>query len=93
MSLTAATDADLRSAGLDDKALAAWRTAIPRATADISGDRRNFAEYWRQAEALLRRLPPKPERNPVQASAAQSILHSSARAARAFSRRALRDAL
>src|SRR5580704_2799389 len=76
MSLDAAASAGLLSAGLDEKAIAAWQTAVPRATSDYDSDRRRFSLFWKSCGDLIQRLPQKPARSPAEADAARTIFAS-----------------
>jgi (3,5-dihydroxyphenyl)acetyl-CoA 1,2-dioxygenase len=80
MDHTAATRC-LREAGFDESAVAAWLAATPRDAADLADDRHRFAQFWKQCDALIARLPQKPHRRKVEADAAQTIF-AAARAAR-----------
>jgi enoyl-CoA hydratase/carnithine racemase len=71
----------LQEAGFDSPAVAAWLAAAPRDTADLAGDRTRFAQFWKQCDGLIARLPKKPQRSRVDADAAQTIF-AAARAAR-----------
>jgi thioesterase DpgC len=64
----------LRAAGIGEEAIAEWLAAAPSGTGDYHGDRRRYAQFWRSSAALIRRLPPKPQRNSTEAEAAQSLL-------------------
>ena len=55
--------------------------AAPRETADLAGDRQRFAQFWKQCDALIARLPQKAKRSRAEVEAAQTIL-TAARAAR-----------
>jgi len=72
MSLDAAA-ITLRSAKLDEAAIAAWITAAPHATADFAGDRGSHVRFWQRCDELIRRLPQKPARSRAEAAAAQCI--------------------
>jgi thioesterase DpgC len=74
VSLDAATAGALRSAGLSEESIAAWRAGVPQATGDFAGDRQRFSQFWTSANDLLSRLPAKPSRNAAEAGAAQTIL-------------------
>lgn len=76
MSLDTLESVDLRLAGLDEKATTAWRTALPRDTADYQGDRRRYGQYWKSCDDLIRRLPRKSARSRAEADAAQAIFAS-----------------
>jgi thioesterase DpgC len=64
----------LRAAGIGGEAITDWLAAAPVGTGDYHGDRRRYAQFWRSSAALIRRLPPKPQRSSVEAGAAQSLL-------------------
>jgi thioesterase DpgC len=59
-----------------------WRGAEPAIATDFATDRRLFGEFWRLSAELIARLPPKPQRNDMQAKAA-GFIHERARSARA----------
>ncbi len=67
----------LRAAGISEEAIAEWLAAVPSGTGDYHADRRRYAQFWRTSAALIRRLPPKPERSSTEAEAAQSLLAAS----------------
>ncbi len=73
--------ATLAAAGIDDAAIAEWRTAEVRAGGDLATDRKRYAAYWAASAALLKRLPRKPLRDGAEQAAAATIL-ASAREAR-----------
>jgi len=58
-----------------------WRGAEPALATDFATDRRLFGEFWRLSAELIAHLPRKPERNAMQARAADFV-HDRARAAR-----------
>jgi (3,5-dihydroxyphenyl)acetyl-CoA 1,2-dioxygenase len=64
----------LRAAGAGEEAVTDWLAAAPDGTGDYHGDRRRYAQFWKISAALLRRLPPKTNRNHSEAEAAQSLL-------------------
>jgi (3,5-dihydroxyphenyl)acetyl-CoA 1,2-dioxygenase len=64
---------------MDD--LQAFLAEAPQTAGDYTADGVRFGRYWRQADALLGLLPPKPRRGADEAAAALSIL-GAARAAR-----------
>jgi thioesterase DpgC len=64
----------LRAAGLPESAVAQWAAAEPRAGGEYGPDRQRFSQYWARSDELLRRLPPKPQRNNAEAAAAAAIL-------------------
>jgi len=66
--------ADLKAAGLDERAVADWRAAAPTRTGDYYVDRPRFSRFWQVSAELMARLPAKPLRNAAQAGAAASIL-------------------
>src|SRR5262245_24136973 len=68
--------AGLHARGLDQATVAAWAAARQERTIDLAGDRERYGQLWRCCEDLLRRLPPKPKRNEVEAAAADAILIS-----------------
>jgi enoyl-CoA hydratase/carnithine racemase len=63
----------LRAAGLLDAPIDAWLTCEPDAADDFAADRQRYAAFWRTCDALTARLPKKPDRTPVQASAVDAI--------------------
>ncbi len=71
----------LQEAGFDASTVAAWLAAAAHDTADLTSDRQRFAQFWKQCDALVARLPKKPQRSHAEAQAAQTIL-TAARAAR-----------
>src|SRR6266446_1681065 len=74
MSADAATDSDrLRASGLGESAVAEWRNAEQRDTADYDRDCRGYAQFWARADDLIRRLPAKPARSPAETAAAAAI--------------------
>jgi len=69
-----ATQADgLRRAGLAADAIAGWQAAIPSDTGDYATDCVRFSRFWQTSEALLGRLPVKPQRSTQEAVAAEEI--------------------
>ena len=64
----------LQAAGMGEEAIADWLAAVPSGTGDYHGDRRRYAQFWRASAALLRRLPPKPQRSGAEAEAAQCLV-------------------
>ncbi len=64
----------LKSAGLDDRAVAAWTAATPKRTGDFYVDRPRYEHFWQLSRDLLARLPKKPARNAAEAGAAAAIL-------------------
>jgi len=76
-----ADHASLRSAGLDEAAIAAWQRSAPADTGDFSGDCQRYSRYWLSGTALLEHLPAKPRRTALEAQAAETIQRA-ARAAR-----------
>ncbi len=74
MSADAATDSDrLRASGLGESAVAEWRNAEQRDTADYDRDCRGYSQFWARSDDLIRRLPPKPARSPAETAAAAAI--------------------
>ena len=63
----------LLQAGLAADAVAAWRTAAPRDTADYATDCERYSLFWRHSRALLGRLPGKAKRSAREAAAAEEI--------------------
>jgi thioesterase DpgC len=74
MTLDAAVGASLRSAGLDEHAIAEWAAATPQRTGDFYVDRPRYERFWQLSGNLLARLPRKPARSPAEAEAASAIL-------------------
>ncbi|HUD89134.1 MAG TPA: enoyl-CoA hydratase/isomerase family protein [Xanthobacteraceae bacterium] len=70
----AAVGANLRSAGLDEHAIAEWAAAMPRRTGDFYVDQPRYERFWQLSGNLLARLPRKPTRSPAEAAAAAAIL-------------------
>ena len=73
-------------AGLPAATFETWRTTEPDSTSsvaggDFAGDCRRYAAYWKLSRELLESLPPKPDRDDEQASAAETV-QQKARAAR-----------
>ncbi len=64
----------LRSAGLDEAAIAAWIAAAPNVTATSPRIGAAIRAILESSDALIRRLPRKPARNSTEAEAAQSFL-------------------
>lgn len=64
-----------------------WRGAEPAIATDFTTDRGLFGEFWRLSAELIARLPRKPDRNEMQAEAANAV-HERARSARALFLRA-----
>jgi thioesterase DpgC len=71
---TAVAPAGLKSAGLDERAVAQWIAAAPKRTGDYYVDRPRYTRFWQLCGDLIGRLPRKPARSPAEAGAAQSIL-------------------
>jgi len=71
----------LQEAGFDANAAAAWLAAVPCDTTDLVSDRIRFAQFWKQCDALIARLPKKPQRSHAEAEAAHTVF-TAARAAR-----------
>jgi enoyl-CoA hydratase/carnithine racemase len=71
---TAVAPAGLKSAGLDERAVAQWIAAAPKRTGDYYVDRPRYTRFWHLCGDLIGRLPPKPARSPAEAGAAKSIL-------------------
>jgi len=71
----------LQEGGLDQDTVAAWLATAPPSTTAVAEDRRRFAQFWKQSDALIAQLPKKPQRSRAEAEAAQTIL-AGARAAR-----------
>jgi len=67
--------------GPDDGAVAEWCAAEPGITARLDVDRKAYGAFWAAGAGLLRRLPRKPARSPVEAAAA-TVVMAAARAAR-----------
>ena len=68
-----APHAILDRAGLPGGAAAAWLGGRPETTGDYRGDRDAFADFWRRGADLVALLPVKPDRNPREAAAAETI--------------------
>jgi thioesterase DpgC len=64
----------LRHGGLPAKSAGAWIKASPRVTGSIKRDAAAATKFWRAGDALLAKLPRKPQRTPEQQSAADVIL-------------------
>src|SRR5579872_859720 len=64
---------DLQGAGLAAAAIDEWFAAEPRETSEFGEDRRLFAVYWALGDALIARLPRKPQRNAAEAAAVATI--------------------
>jgi thioesterase DpgC len=74
MSGTAASDSTcLRAAGFGAPAVAEWRTAEPRDTADYDGDCRRYSQFWVRSNDLFASLPHKHARNEAESAAAAAI--------------------
>jgi thioesterase DpgC len=71
---TAVAPAGLKSAGLDERAVAEWIAAAPKRTGDYYVDRPRYTRFWQLCGDLIGRLPRKPARSPAEADAAKSIL-------------------
>src|SRR5262245_46185110 len=61
-------------AAVTNAAIAEWTATEPRAVDDYDRNVAGFGAFWRDADTLLRRLPPKPQRNGEEAVAAATIL-------------------
>jgi thioesterase DpgC len=83
MDHTAATRC-LHEAGFEASATAAWLAAAPQKTADLGGDRLRFAQFWKQCDALIARLPQKAKRSRAEAEAAQTIFAAAREAREGF---------
>jgi len=66
----------LRAAGLGDDAVASWVAAQAPQTTEFETDRAGYSGYFLQCDDLLQRLPPKPQRNDAEATAATAVLTS-----------------
>lgn len=64
---------DLQGAGLPAAAIDEWFAAEPRETTEFGEDRRLYAVYWALGDALIARLPRKPQRNAAETTAAATI--------------------
>jgi thioesterase DpgC len=80
----AVTPDQLESVGLPAGELTAWRAAEPVFAAPGSDDRERLdrdaqtaAEYFRRGDELVRRLPPKRDRDERQQAAAEALLEAS----------------
>lgn len=71
----------LTAAGLSPADTSLWVASEPNAVSGFASDMRVFSDFWRLSDRLLRSLPAKQGRNPVETKAAE-MLHSAARAAR-----------
>jgi (3,5-dihydroxyphenyl)acetyl-CoA 1,2-dioxygenase len=63
----------LREAGMDGKAIDAWRSAAPHDTRDFAGDCARYSRFWEAGGALLAGLPAKARRAAAQSIAAEQI--------------------
>jgi thioesterase DpgC len=70
-------------AGILD-ACTGWAKAEPAATGDFGEDLAVHGAFWRDGDALLRRLPAKPERSPADAAAATTVLAAARRSRERF---------
>jgi thioesterase DpgC len=66
----------LRAAGLGGDAVASWVAAQAQQTTEFETDRALYSRYFLQCDDLLQRLPPKPQRNDAEATAATAVLAS-----------------
>ena len=66
----------LAATGLAQADIDAWVGANPPDTRQFANDCERYAGFWRRSAGLLARLPPKPSRNPAEATAAESIKRS-----------------
>jgi thioesterase DpgC len=64
----------LKSAGLDESAVAELIAATPKRTGDFYVDRPRYERFWQLSRDLLARLPKKPTRNAAEAGAAATVL-------------------
>jgi thioesterase DpgC len=64
----------VKSAGLDDRAVAEWVGAAPQRTGDFYVDRPRYERFWQLSRDLLARLPKKSVRNAAEAGASAAIL-------------------
>jgi thioesterase DpgC len=64
----------LKTAGLDERAVAEWTATTPKRTGDFYVDRPRYERFWQLSAELLARLPKKPARNATEAGAAAAIL-------------------
>jgi thioesterase DpgC len=71
---TASASDRLHAAGLGEQASAQWEAAFQDTSADFDSDCHHFSQFWTRSNDLLGRLPPKPQRKPAEAAAAQAIL-------------------
>jgi thioesterase DpgC len=88
-----AIEATVLGAGLADEDVRRWSAACPRFPGPGStpsdrfgGDREAAGRYWALGDALLRRLPGKPQRNPRETAAAEAIKEASRDARTRFMR-------
>jgi thioesterase DpgC len=63
----------LQGAGFDDTTIAAWLAAAPREVTDFAHDRSRHAQFWKQCDELVSRLPRKPKRSSAEAEAARFV--------------------
>ncbi len=68
----------LQGAGFDDKTIGAWLAAAPREPADFTHDRCRYAQFWKECDELVGRLPRKPKRSSAESEAAR-LLFAAAR--------------
>jgi thioesterase DpgC len=86
----------LTAAGLPGEAVREWLRGEPDRTTDFSVDRARYSAYWLTSKRLLAQLPPKPDRQDPQQTAANIILDAAREARMRFLRRhgdAVYDAL
>jgi thioesterase DpgC len=74
----------LRGAGLPAKTFAAWLKAKPKTAGSFARDSAVASKYWKAGDALLAKLPHKPQRTREQQYAADAILTESRAAREAF---------
>jgi len=74
MNADAAAAAILKSAGVDEHAIAEWTAVTPKRSGDFYVDRPRYERFWQHSAGLLSRLPKKPARSPAEAAAASAIL-------------------
>ena len=74
-------------------AVASWAAARPEVTQDFQHDADVHSKFWLKGYELLAALPEKPQRNPEQARAAETILNTGRESREAFLRQARAAAL
>src|SRR5579883_1791210 len=64
---------ELQDAGLPAASIDEWFAAEQRETTEFGEDRRLFAVYWALGDALIARLPRKPQRSAAETIAVATI--------------------